>query len=281
MNKRFLFIACIIITQWCSASEVAKKEFFQAVDSYNTDQNNEKHINTISSILHSNPSLVDAKYTKNKCTPLWEACDAGNSRLVTLLLTKKADPNSLSNLYMQRPLHKAAHNGHTSVAITLLKHRALIDAQDSSDNTALYGGVTGAHNNTVKMLLLHSANPNLAGAGSSVLSNGYRFLENVHSAKQRTSILRMLLVAGATLSDNEKCTATTNNNSQHNNKACKACQRSTFILQEQNNIDLVTAALTALPFPQEITTIVSEYSDYDGIFQLMQNRLGTNRKQRA
>ena len=100
-----------------------------------------------------------------KATPLYIACQQGNTEAVRLLLLNQADPNIPSSDMMTTPLMEACSNKHAEVVKLLLAHKATdVEALDKEHNTALR--YANDRNNTeIVRLLLESAhaNPNVYG----------------------------------------------------------------------------------------------------------------------
>ena len=100
-----------------------------------------------------------------KATPLYIACQLGNTEAVRLLLQYQADPNIPSTDDKKTPLMVACSNKHTEVVKLLLAHKATdVEALDGDQDTALR--YANDRNSTeVARLLLETAhaNPNVYG----------------------------------------------------------------------------------------------------------------------
>ena len=100
-----------------------------------------------------------------KATPLYIACQQGNTEAVRVLLQHQADPNIPSSDNKKTPLMVACSNTHAEVVKLLLAHKATdVEALDETHDTALR--YANDRNNTeIVRLLLESAhaNPNVYG----------------------------------------------------------------------------------------------------------------------
>ena len=99
-----------------------------------------------------------------KDTPLYIACQKGNTEAVRILLLNQADPNIPSSDNKKTPLMVACSNKHAEVVKLLLAHKATVEALDEDHDTALR--YANDQNSTeIMRLLLESAhaNPNVYG----------------------------------------------------------------------------------------------------------------------
>ena len=100
-----------------------------------------------------------------KDTPLYIACQQGNTEAVRVLLQHQADPNIPSSDNKKTPLMVACSNTHAEVVKLLLAHKATdVEALDETHDTALR--YANDQNSTeIVRLLLESAhvNPNVYG----------------------------------------------------------------------------------------------------------------------
>ncbi|HEX7569079.1 MAG TPA: ankyrin repeat domain-containing protein, partial [Verrucomicrobiae bacterium] len=93
-------------------------------------------------------------------TPLHIAAARGDTELVSLLLTNRADVKALS-IYSETPLQAAAACGKADVAELLLAAGADPNARADADaSTPLHLAVSGGYRDVVEKLLAHGANPN-------------------------------------------------------------------------------------------------------------------------
>ena len=100
-----------------------------------------------------------------KATPLYIACQQGNTEAVRVLLQHQADPNIPSSDNKKTPLMVACSNKHADVVKLLLAHKATVEALDEDHNTALRYANDQTSGTEIVRLLLESAhaNPNVYG----------------------------------------------------------------------------------------------------------------------
>ena len=90
-------------------------------------------------------------------TPLMEATERGNEKMVRLLLEYGADVNALST-WGSNPLMCACSNGHQQVVTLLLDANADVENRNSSsDDTPLIAAAEAGHSDVAKILLDHGA----------------------------------------------------------------------------------------------------------------------------
>lgn len=111
--------------------------------------------------LVNHPEVINIKETTNGNVALHVASSRGNPSMVSLLLSKGANPD-IQDIFGNTALHYAADKRHLHVAEVLINHRADVNKADFRGNTPLH--VACSHNNSalVKLLLLHNANPEVS-----------------------------------------------------------------------------------------------------------------------
>ncbi|KAI3872051.1 hypothetical protein MKX03_001398, partial [Papaver bracteatum] len=92
------------------------------------------------------------------CTPLYHACAEGHFDMVEYLLEKGANPDA-SNDMNHTPLHQAANSGDTKIITLLLSRGVPVDVVSRSGNALQFAAARG-HPDAVKLLLDHGADPN-------------------------------------------------------------------------------------------------------------------------
>ncbi|KAI3893431.1 hypothetical protein MKX03_020275, partial [Papaver bracteatum] len=95
-------------------------------------------------------------------TPLHHACLGGHFNTVRYLLEKGANPDALDRIN-GTPLHCAAKSGNTKIITLLLSRGVRLDVATRSgaaSGTALWYAACHGHQDAVKVLLDHGANPN-------------------------------------------------------------------------------------------------------------------------
>ena len=92
-------------------------------------------------------------------TPLYEAAENGQLRVVKILLEAGADPSKV-NEWGRSPLHPSARSGHTNVVQELLDRGAEFDGATKDGLTPLHEAVMGNRKDIVKLLLDKGADPN-------------------------------------------------------------------------------------------------------------------------
>ncbi|KAK1676877.1 ankyrin repeat-containing domain protein [Colletotrichum godetiae] len=129
---------------------------------------------------------------KDACgrTPLFIACESGQSEIVRMLLKEGADVDSRASgcPHYTKPLQVASRGGHSDIAQMLLDKGADINEKDRGDDGhALIAAVCRDSIETVQMLLDNGADVNAQGG-----LNGKAF--RAASFKGHTQIMQMLLV---------------------------------------------------------------------------------------
>lgn len=76
--------------------------------------------------------------TKTGMTPLHLAVTKGLPKVVKLLLTNNAEVNTIENISLETPLHKACENLHADIAQMLLDNGADVTARKKNGKTALH-----------------------------------------------------------------------------------------------------------------------------------------------
>ena len=96
-------------------------------------------VNTISSLLKSDPSLINACDTDGS-TPLHCATWKGHANVVELLLKAGANVNAVNQNehWGTTPLHAAAHANEAKIAQVLLDHGANVKAKDMEGRTPMF-----------------------------------------------------------------------------------------------------------------------------------------------
>lgn len=100
---------------------------------------------------------VDAR-DKQGWTPLHNAANSGNEKLVQLLIKHGADVNAKDYQYERTPLHIAAYNGQLAILTTLLKAQATLDNTDVNERTPLHLAVWSGQKREAQSLLIAGAN---------------------------------------------------------------------------------------------------------------------------
>ena len=122
--------------------------------------------------LKLDPGPINVKYhsTHGKpgtiATPLYIACQLGQTEAVRVLLQHQADPNIPSSDNKKTPLMVACSNTHAEVVKLLLAHKATdVEALDENHDTALRYASDQTSGTEIVRLLLESAhaNPNVYG----------------------------------------------------------------------------------------------------------------------
>ena len=124
---------------------------------------NVKYMYTYHSTLHS--THAHGKPSSAKATPLYIACQQGNTEAVRVLLQHQADPNISSSDNKKTPLMVACSNKHAEAVKLLLAHKATdVEALDEDHDTALRYA-SDQNSTKVMRLLLEAAhvNPNVYG----------------------------------------------------------------------------------------------------------------------
>lgn len=96
---------------------------------------------------------------------LQEAEAIGDINLVRILLENGTDVDYLDDVSLQTALHRAAENGHKSIAELLLAEGADIDAKSSNRNTPLHYAVDKGHKEIAGLLIAKGADVNAKNAG--------------------------------------------------------------------------------------------------------------------
>ena len=109
-------------------------------------------INTVNSLLKSDPSLVFSKGGVYNGTPLCWAAQEGHQEIAELLLRDKADVNAKDDNGWT-PLHDAAMYGHKNIIKLLLDNGADVNVKDDVGETPLHYASAGGFTETVELLL--------------------------------------------------------------------------------------------------------------------------------
>uniref|UniRef100_A0A671R2H8 Ankyrin-1-like n=1 Tax=Sinocyclocheilus anshuiensis TaxID=1608454 RepID=A0A671R2H8_9TELE len=138
------------------------------------------HMRVMDLLLKHSASLEAV--TESGLTPLHVSSFMGHLNIVKILMQKGASPHA-SNVKVETPLHMASRAGHCEVAEFLLQNAAPVDAKakvvtviclkcmtyrkrdiklyfHQDDQTPLHCAARMGHNEMVKLLLEHKANPN-------------------------------------------------------------------------------------------------------------------------
>ncbi|KAK6054962.1 ankyrin repeat protein [Cooperia oncophora] len=94
--------------------------------------------------------------TEQDCTPLMEACAAGNVRSVKCLLDLGADMNAYS-ITQNTPLIYAAAAGQEKVVRMLIDYKCNLDLRNENGHCALMEAASAGHLNIVKLLIQSGA----------------------------------------------------------------------------------------------------------------------------
>ena len=109
----------------------------------------------------------------NKCqTALWLACCDGQDTLVKILLDAGADPN-ITDKYGDLSLHSAICGYCSKDTLhELIDHGAHVNAANNNGETAILLAACGAQGETVRLLLIARADPNIANADGDTCLHG-------------------------------------------------------------------------------------------------------------
>ncbi|KAK4221984.1 ankyrin repeat-containing domain protein [Podospora fimiseda] len=115
-------------------------------------------------LLVDNYARIDAQLKIHQgVTPLWIASYHGHTTIVSQLLNRGANPNSVNTQFGRTPLHQACQNGkediegHVDIVSTLLAAGADINLQQKDGVTALFIAAQQGHAAIVKLLLDNKA----------------------------------------------------------------------------------------------------------------------------
>ena len=117
------------------------------------------HKSMVQILLRRGPDLEATASNGNK--PLYDAAELGYLDIVELLLVFNANVEAFNIDKQQTALYQAVDNGHFTVAKTLLRDGADIDARSSSGLTPLFCAVGRGDQEFVRYLLKHGANKKL------------------------------------------------------------------------------------------------------------------------
>mmetsp|Transcript_31268 Transcript_31268/g.54312 ORF Transcript_31268/g.54312 Transcript_31268/m.54312 type:complete len:151 (-) Transcript_31268:899-1351(-) len=134
-------------------------------------------LDSVRSVLDSQPSLLDTVDTELGWTPLYRAVMCGHVMIVKELLRRGADPNRL-NKYGEAPLHQAV-NVSEDVVTALLDSGAQIDIRQFDGETPLHLAATKGRTEMVKLLLKRKATVDLPN-----------FLVHLYSVRQDSFAFR-------------------------------------------------------------------------------------------
>lgn len=134
---------------------------------------------------------VNSRDHKRGWTPLLYATEAGDEKIVSLLLRYEADPNMVSTQDEISALHRAASNGHLEIAKKLIDSGADINCTDTKlRSTPLMWAVFKRQQSIVRLLLDNKALINVRGhRGESALL--------IAVSNQDVDIVRLLLAHDA------------------------------------------------------------------------------------
>jgi ankyrin repeat protein len=126
---------------------------------------------------------------ENADTPLYLACQQGETEIIRLLLEKKADPNQKC-FDGWTPLHTAAVRGRADVVDSLLKAGADHNIRNNYESTPIILAAGNGSDDVVRLLLSKGADPKVINStGSSAL---HRAAQNGH-----IECAKLLVIAGA------------------------------------------------------------------------------------
>lgn len=136
------------------------------------------HSSVLSKLLLRDMTCLEAK-DKHGRTPLFMACQSGNSGIVQILLDKGADVNSrASSLRHTKPLQVATRGGHSRIVQMLLNKGADVNAKDRGDDgNALQVAASNGYIDIVRMLLEKGADSNAdsdSWTGTALTAASYR-----------------------------------------------------------------------------------------------------------
>ena len=100
-------------------------------------------------------------------TPLIQAATSGHANVLSILIEKGAAVNKRAPSNGYTALHAAAEYGHREIAICLLDHGAIVNAQDIEGFTPLLNAAQEGHLPLVKLLIIRGADLNLANTEGS------------------------------------------------------------------------------------------------------------------
>ena len=112
---------------------------------------------------HCNESALQPESDIHGDTPLHEACRQGNLKIVNVLLDNNVSLTA-RNKDLEIPLHIACKEGHIDVVRELMKRgdkNSMVSACDNEDNTPIHCAVESGVFETVKLLLLLRADPDV------------------------------------------------------------------------------------------------------------------------
>jgi len=99
---------------------------------------------------------INDRGTKQDCTALMEACNAGHYEIVDLLLKHQAQVH-LQSTSGNTALHYAASGGYADIVRLLLDHDAKVEETNENGHTALMEAASTGHVDVVRVLLNHRA----------------------------------------------------------------------------------------------------------------------------
>ncbi|UJR22944.1 hypothetical protein I4U23_025971 [Adineta vaga] len=102
---------------------------------------------------------IDDRGTKQDCTPLMEACNAGHYEIVELLLKHNANVN-IQSTSGNTALHYSAGGGYADIVRLLLEHGAKVEETNENGHTPLMEAASGGHVEVARALLDHGAGVN-------------------------------------------------------------------------------------------------------------------------
>lgn len=118
----------------------------------------------------------------------------GNSRTVRELIARGANPNYPDEELGDRPLHRAAMEGHTETARALIELGADVNAADNLGTRPLHWAADGGHMDTLRLLIEKGAQVNAENcegktAADEAASEGHteaeKYLRKLEALKKR------------------------------------------------------------------------------------------------
>ncbi|OMJ82749.1 hypothetical protein SteCoe_16453 [Stentor coeruleus] len=117
-------------------------------------------INTLKISLNENPHLLNQVDSKLKWSLLYRTVIFRHIEATEYLLQEGADPN-IKNKLGETPLHQAAENSQEKLVKLLLEHKADPNSQQNDGNTPLHQSVFKGNEKIVAILLSYKADPNI------------------------------------------------------------------------------------------------------------------------